>query len=886
MLHLCATSRLAQTLRARRPADGAAVWPTCEAMTIGAWLEGLIEEAALAGLAEPVVTLDAHGEQLLWERVIADSLDAGAAFLFDVRGMAASAAEAHALCVTWGLSPAGSELSAETRHFLDWQREFRRRCAAQGWRPCAEQLAAAVDLVEAGFVPLPAAVHFTGFDRYTPLENRLRQALAGRGVEVSDAGPESADPGPSRVFACPDLAAECRAAAAWARDWLARKPDACLGIVAPDLRAVQEPLEFALDDALHPELLRPAAGEAARLYNFSLGRSLAALPLVRTALELINLGVIRQVEQPVLSALLLDPFWSAGSAEAGERARLEAAMRRDLDYQTDLAALLRLARRQIARDAIRCPRLIRQLEDFTEALAGAGRKRLPSAWAAVFRKWLKALKWPGDRPLSSHEYQTREAFLETLDRLARHDDLLGPVNAGEAARRLGHAANETVFQPKTSGQPRLQVLGVLESAGLEFDALWVLGMNDHVWPAAPRPNPLLPAEAQRRAKSPHASSEVELEFAAAIHARLLRAAPEVNFSCSQVDGNRLLRPSPLLAGLPVSAWQDEAPVAPSTPVIERVADAIAPAVGEGEKVGGGTGLLKAQAICPAWGFYQYRLGAGALKQPVEGLAPFERGSLVHFALEFFWRDIGRLSALKALDDAGRSARIAAAAQAALVQFEEETHQAMPARFRQLEAARLARLLGVCLGKEMERGQDFTVVGCEQAAELEIEGIRVRTVADRIDRLDDGRCLIIDYKTGRNIDTRSWSEDRITEPQLPIYAALALPPGEGAVAGAVFARVRMDDPAFAGVAASDGLLPGVTGLDGDKRKGFDPLRFPDWEAVLEHWHERLHAVAAEVKAGVAGVCFSDEEALRYCEVAPLLRLAERRQQLEAAGKEGR
>lgn len=888
MLHLCATSRLAQTLRAKPPAGGATVWPTCQALTVGAWLDGLVEEAVLLGLAAPAITLDAHSEQLLWEHIIADALESGAALLFDVRGMAATAVEAHALCETWGLRPNAPDLSTETRLFIDWQRDFRRRCEARGWRTGVQQAGLAIDLVAAGQLPLPTSVHFAGFDRFTPPEQRLRQALQAQGVEIMDVLPDERPPGAARALACPDLAAECRAVAAWAKERLARQPGARLGIVAPDLRAVREPLEFALDDALHPELLRPAGFDAPRAFNFSLGRPLAALPLVRTGLELIALATLRQVEQPQLSALLLDPFWSAGEAEAGERARLDATMRRELEFQTSLAALLRLAKRHIvaeeARWRICCPLLVRDLEAFAKAAAGAGRKRLPSAWGGIFRSWLKALAWPGDRRLSSHEYQAREAFLECLDGLARLDDILGPVSGAEAARRLAHAAAESVFQPKTSGQPPIQVLGGLESAGLEFDALWVLGMNDHVWPAAPRPNPLLPAEAQRRARSPHACAEVELDFAAAVHARLLRAAPEITFSFSRMDGNRLLRVSPLIAGLAAAPWQEAAAPLPDTPALERLADVTAPVVGDGEKVRGGTGLLKAQAVCPAWGFYQFRLGAEALGQAVDGLAPSERGSLVHLALEAFWTETKSLAALKALSETALAARIAAASAAAMAKFEEETHKELPARYRELEAARLDRLLAVWLGKEMERVQDFTVVGCEQAAELEIEGIRVRTVADRIDQLADGRRLIIDYKTGRNIDTRNWSEDRITEPQLPVYAALAAADA-GPVAAAVFARVRLDEPAFAGVAESDGILPGVVGLDGDKRKGFDALRFPDWEAVLRHWHERLHAVAAEVKAGVAGVCFADADALKYCEVAPLLRLAERRQQLEAADGDG-
>lgn len=44
--------------------------------------------------------------------------------------------------------------------------------------------------------------------------------------------------------------------------------------------------------------------------------------------------------------------------------------------------------------------------------------------------------------------------------------------------------------------------------------------------------------------------------------------------------------------------------------------------------------------------------------------------------------------------------------------------------------------------------------------------------DRVDQLEDGRRIIIDYKTGAAIDTKNWASERLSEPQLPIYAALA------------------------------------------------------------------------------------------------------------------
>jgi len=151
------------------------------------------------------------------------------------------------------------------------------------------------------------------------------------------------------------------------------------------------------------------------------------------------------------------------------------------------------------------------------------------------------------------------------------------------------------------------------------------------------------------------------------------------------------------------------------------------------------------------------------------------------------------------------------------------------------------------------------------------------VVDRIDQLADGSQVIIDYKTGAAIDIRNWAEARITEPQLPIYAALVA----DEVTAVVFAKVLLDKPAFAGIADEKDILPGVQGVGDEKQKIFDPAEFPDWIAVITHWRERLHAIAGEVRAGQAGVVFADEKALRYCEVLPLLRLPERRRLLAEA-----
>ena len=883
-LTLCATNRLAQTLRVEVPGN-ATVWQTRQALTVGQWLGNLADEALLSGIASLPAVLDPFAERLLWEEIIAASLTE-AVPLFDIQGMAASAAEAHALSYLWNIRPAGNRLADETRLFVSWQGQFAARCRSADWCDAISFQQRVIELIEAGHFALPAAVTFAGFDRLTPLEEALISALSGRAVAVENSAEFAVDRnGTLQTLPCADVAAECAAIVAWATSHLAGNPECRLAIVAPDLASVRDRLEFMLDDMLHPTLIRPDAAEMPRCFNFSLGRALAEQPLIRVALDLLALGSGRaKVEQARISGLLLGSPWGAGEAEADGRARLDAALRRDLPYFTTLPALIRLARRLDESQPPFCPQTVAALQAFVDAMAYAPKKLLPDKWRAVFNKALQAAGWPGNRALSSHEFQARNAFGEVLERFSGLDALLGPLSLNEAVRRLAQLCRQRIFQPETRGRPAIQVLGVLESAGLNFDALWVMGMNDDLWPPPPRPNPLLPAELLRAAGAPHASAEVELDFAQRVHARLSRAAPEVTFSWARADGNRVLRPSPLIAGISVSA---EAATGNSTLARrladeaagagETIADALAPPVGAGEKVPGGTWLLRAQAICPAWAFYQYRLGAKAMDEPVEGLDPAARGTLVHEALEAFWTSIASSAALASMDKPARWQAIAGAVAQALQTFENARRITLPARFRELESARLAKLLEIWLAVEDKRGHAFEVIACEQAAEVDIEGIKVSMVVDRIDRLDDGRQVIIDYKTGAAIDTKNWADQRITEPQLPIYAALV----NEDVAAVVFAKVLLDKPGFAGIADQKDILPGVQGIGDERQKTFDPAEFPDWIAVVTHWRERLHAVAREVREGQASIMFGDGSALQYCEVLPLLRLPERQRLLAAA-----
>src|SRR6185295_5681640 len=95
----------------------------------------------------------------------------------------------------------------------------------------------------------------------------------------------------------------------------------------------------------------------------------------------------------------------------------------------------------------------------------------PQAWAEHFTRVLDAAGFPGERTPDSAEYQTRVRFNEVLGEFAKLGLVTSSFSSRKSIAQLVRLCNETLFQPETIDAP-VQVLGRLESAGLEFDALW------------------------------------------------------------------------------------------------------------------------------------------------------------------------------------------------------------------------------------------------------------------------------------------------------------------------------------------------------------------------------------------------------------------------------
>jgi len=879
---LCPSARLARSIQndvtQQQTQAGKTQWHSPNVQTLSQWLESIIEQGLLTGLineASPPYALSTFNEQLLWEEVIAQSLKKNAfGELFDISGLASAALEANRYVVAWDLHVPREHQPEETRQFLHWQREFQQRCRELGALENVRYVDWQLAHLAQGAGELPAKIEFGGFDQTAPQEQRLRDILLSRGVEVAEYRTTTNTPAQTQHVQLENQDAECRAAVAWAQARLADNPAARLAIVTPRLSDVRSQLADLLDDVFYPLSIRPGLADMPRQYNFSLGTPLVQQPLIQAGLNLLRLMTVHQLQQTDVSILLLSPFWSASHQEADARAVLDATIREKLPMQFTLSHLLEFIKAQQA-EGLQLDSLLANIQ--AAAALSSTRKLSAVQWAQTLDAILNALGWPGERNINSLEYQTLNAWQKALQQLARMDVLDNKLAASEAVYYLQQICTAQVFQAETELEPAIQILGIMEGLSAPVDALWCMHMNDHIWPPLARPNPLLPAFIQRAAALPNADNKVQAIFAATIQHLLLHSASHIVFSSSSMDGESQLRPSPLMQDIDIlnsevtlATSLAEQLSADAHETLEHIDDHIAPAVQEGEHVSGGTGLLKAQAVCPAWAFYQYRLGAKALKTPTAGLDNMDRGSLVHSVLEEFWRkrhfaDLRDMSADDFMQALNRAVRNAIQA------FAAESNVAS-ATVLELESERLLRLVGDWLTYEKSRGVSFRIVDCEVGKKVQICGIEVTLKIDRVHQLETGGLEFIDYKTGQMPKIKSWGEDRITEPQLPIYATFYADPAEQ-VAGIHFGMVKTAEHVFTGVSADS------FEAEPNKRKPSFTQNFTDWQHLLNHWKSAIEEIATEVREGEAAVRFSDENELMYCEVTPLLRLPERKLQFE-------
>jgi probable DNA repair protein len=861
-----ASERAARSLsaafhRARR-AEGLTAWP---APNIQDW-QSFARSAWDERVGDGRVVLSPLQEQSLWARIVALAAPEAVQLAGAGDRLAALAMDAHHLLCEY----APQFLKDKAR--IGWDQDAG---AFSGWLTAFNELCRDSNLVSGARLPLELCdeleadtaerppLLLAGFDRILPTQQALFAAW-GAGDRVREV-PLAAAAKQVEFHQAADPASELAACALWSKARLAAQPNARLLVITQDARKRRGEIERGFLRFL-------GAGEdspdAARLLEFSLGVPLGQVALARGAQLLLRWlsGAVAENELDWL--LSTDQIAASPDESRALTAFMRALRRRGLQRpRWKLQEFLRQRPHAElpAEWTTRMTQARQRLEEF------ARRTQTPLAWSEFSAQLLQLAGWPGARPLTSAEFQALRRWQQTVDDCASLGFDGRRIAWSEFLAVLNRAVDETLFAPESQDAPIL-IAGPAESAGLTADAIWFLGASEEAWPASGTTHPLIPIGVQREAGMPHASAKLDWDLSIAMTRRVLASAPEVHFSYARQSEGVEARPSrtvvqvaglaqPLPAGLKAAAIPD-----PLTVVFEDATELPYPL----REAFGGATVLTTQSRCAFQAFATARLDADKWEAAEPGLTARERGLLLHEVLHSIWggppHGIRTHAELVALTD------LAAFVEGHVRRVLDEklparAQEQMPQRYLEIEGERLALLITEWLRYERSRCS-FAVLETEKKTNVSIAGLPLHLRLDRVDRLNDGSLLVIDYKTG-DAKAKSWDLPRPDDVQLPLYASFALQHEEGEVGGLVFAKLRAGESGFEGrvKAAKQTLKAALSGNSNLVRK---PLTQQDMTA----WRDEINMLAKAFLAGRADVNPREyPETCKNCGLQALCRIQE-------------
>ncbi len=805
---------------------GERAWLAARIFSIDAWLGQQYELARTTHVGLPRL-LDAGSELLLWSTTAPSGQE----------NLAPLARDAWRLCWQWKI-PIDEYALRKTengRLFHDWAERFSARLQALNaiTRP---ELATRLTRL-----PAPSPERVLRFALESPtsgLDDYLSHLTAG-GWQVASRDAPLREASDCVRVSFQDPRQELSAAAQWCRQVLLRNPEASVGIVVPDL----DQRYHAVSRQFSAWLQSPDEPGATKLFDIAGGTPLG--------------------EQPIWQAASHWLRFCFGQLTAEQFRRMQQSPYLELPPLPSLPSTLP--------ETFGVAELYRVSDDtfwraiFRERPDPAKQIGL-SAWIERFQHLLALGGWTGQGARSG-QFQAYELLTALLQATRRDPVFPRRCTAPEALEALGRIIDDRLFAPE---QPpaRVQILGYLETTGLSFSHLWVLGMQDTDWPRGVSPTPLVPLSTQLEQQVPRVSPDAELAFAERRIRQWRGSGGQVVFSHATTVEGVSHGISPLLERLPTAAPEAlvEGLISASHPALIQRNVALEPRpdpcgspVDEG-LIRGGSNLLKDQAHCPFRAWAIHRLGVSAPREPHAYPDALDRGQLLHDLMQFLLeRDHGSRAHPRDLDDALVSSAIDRALQ--------RTYRRFPDAYVDAERLRLHELVKQWQAQELAR-TDYRVEAVEQSVELQLAGLTLNLRLDRLDRLLDsepdrasenlGDLLVLDYKTGR-VQPKHLLEDRLLEPQLPLYA-IANP----AIKGVLYVQMTDRDVRATGIGAEHlNLSPArtLTPPDGD------------WEGLRTRWQNQLTGLGEEFRRGIAVVLPATVDTCRYCHLQTFCRIGE-------------
>jgi ATP-dependent helicase/nuclease subunit B len=834
---------------------GKKTWKTPSILPFPNWLEKIWRDYLHRDMQTAPILLSSQQETIIWEMILRQSKERD--LFYQVSRTAEMAKAAWNTLRQWEVDFETLSGRTEVDSFVTWSTQFAEFCDKYNYIDSASLIHQVITKIQENKITLPKKILLAGFTEFNPQQKKLLDLCKESNCEIIENALDLQEKVCQRI-ALDDSETELKTMAKFAKTIHDKDPNAKIGCVISNLEDRRDEVIRIFSDVFRKK-------NSTHLnyfdlpFNISAGKMLSAYPIIHCALQLLK-SASQKISIENLISLIRSPF--LGEAEQ------EKILRAKLNNQFKQTYIHPIFLEKIIQDFDSCPALSKRLTAFFKKIS-EHQDALPlSQWSNIFTDLLDIIAWPGERSINSPEYQIiQHSWIPLLEQFSALDNFLPAQHYQNALHYLIHLASNTVFQPQSPEAP-IQILGMLEAVELSFDYLWVMGMDDLAWPTAAKPNPFIPVTLQKTLNMPNANASRELIYCQKITEQLKRSGQHVIFSHARKNEHAALRASALiqdlreivLSDLQLKEFSSALHDVFQSAQRENYIDTQAPALVGENTIRGGATVFKLQSECPFRAFSEIRLQTKKKETPSLGFDAKDRGIIIHKTLELIWNELKNSTTLNLLSDAELKKLIQKHANKAIYLMKKKSFDT---KYLSLELKRVERLVWKWLQIEKKR-PPFSVLLNEQDTTATINQLTVKLRIDRVDELEDGQKFIIDYKTRENNSQAYWFEERIAEPQLPLYSMLD-PDNTIAIA---FAEIHPRSVEFVGVCENDIGIAGIKTLHKIKS-----AKQTTWNEQIQSWKNILEKLSDDFHQGIAETNPKKEQTCEQCGLQSLCRIYE-------------
>ena len=826
----------------------------------------------------PFRIISPEEELILWETIIEESLESIP--LLNISETSKAVSHSYHLIKQWIIDKTEHENSdsnftkKDTVIFSNWKKKFQKCCEKRGIITLVDATISLINLISCKQIDhLPIRTALVNFHESPPLYRKLFNVLPGTVYISTDNAINFIREKTKTLIETKDINQEVALCANWVNGISQNFPNAHIGILSPDKNLYKEKLERALANEMRSEILYDDLTIRPLVNSASTGLKLSDSGFIYDAFLILKLckadysinDIVRLLQSPFIA-------FEEDKSNSYQRERMAiCSSLRKLSTITiadrDFLDFLDNEKTNFASEIFSL-----RLINFRTKLRHMREKNSVIAWAELFEELLQCFGWPNNSDGNNLPIGVLKQWDKLLEKFRYCSDFLTKLDFESALRVLEKLASTTQQRSNFDGSLPISYFSINEAVSLDYDYVWLLGMNDNNFPKPASPSPFIQYFLQESVNMPLSNGETELQTARGQIKKIIDSTKAMLISSfHRADEKQHYEPSRILEEFNFttsqnnnSTFKDNQKQQPSIEFETVLNESLA--INETENISGGSELLSDQSRCPFKSFAINRLGAIANPTPTIGISKMTKGTVIHRALENLFAKITSSKVLLSLSESALKALIKEAAHQSINYLLLENKDVATPKVRNIELQRITKLLEDFVNQEKNQ-PPFEIISLEKKLSAKFGNVTFNIRVDRIDKTSSHKFILIDYKSGKYTPSPSeWVKDRPSDMQLPLYYLICDSNKVKPISAVLIANVNKEiQPTYSGASSEDSIKTGVKATKSAR------LGVTSWSKLTEKWSEKVSKLIADINDGKCDVNpINEAETCKTCGLQALCR----------------